>query len=142
MRSITHSKIRKALPQVLLYSAALLMVFFYADQSLAADGAAADGGLATIADNVTSNLGSMATLISAASYIAGIGMALAGMVKFKAHRDNPTQTPLSAPLVLLFVGIGLVFLPSIIKSAGTTLFGGGDQITAGSSGQGIQELEQ
>ncbi len=140
MRSLTHSRIR-ALPQVLFYSAALLMVFFYADSALAAEGAAAEGGLSSIADNVTSNLGSLATLISAASYIVGIGFALAGMVKFKAHRDNPTQVPLSAPIVLLFVGIGLVFLPSIIKSAGTTLFGGGEKITSGSSGKGIDELD-
>lgn len=139
MRSLTQLK-TKALPRVLFYSAALLMVFFCADQALAA-GDAAEGGLSTIAENVTTNLGSIATLISAASYIVGIGFALSGMVKFKAHRDNPTQVPLSAPIVLLFVGIGLVFLPSIINSAGTTLFGGDGKIVSGKTGEGIDSID-
>lgn len=84
-----------------------------------------------LADNVTGTIGNITKLVTAASYVAGVGFALAGMVKFKAHRDNPTQVPLSAPIVLICVAAGLVFLPSIISSAGETVFGGSQ--TAGSA---------
>lgn len=136
--SITLAQTKRILPRVFTYAATFGLLFLFADQALAAEGA--EGGLATIADNITKNLGPIATLISAASYIVGIGFALAGMVKFKAHRDNPTQVPLSAPIVLLFVGVGLVFLPSIIKSAGSTLFGD-DRAIAGKSGEGVDDIE-
>jgi intracellular multiplication protein IcmD len=46
-------------------------------------------------------------------------------MKFKAHKDNPQQTPLSQPIVLIVIAAGLVFLPSIIQSAGASLFAGG-----------------
>lgn len=80
------------------------------------------GGLA---DNVRATIGNIAQLLSAASYVCGVGFALAGMMKFKAHKDQPQQVPLSAPIVLLAVGAGLIFLPSIIDTTGTTIFGSG-----------------
>lgn len=74
-----------------------------------------------VATNPTS-IGSLATLITAGAYVAGFGFALGAILKFKAHKDNPTQTPLSKPIVLLFVAAALIFLPSIFKSTGGTLF--------------------
>ncbi|MES2212197.1 MAG: type IV secretion protein IcmD [Pseudomonadota bacterium] len=94
--------------------------------------------LQTLSNNITSNLNAIAQLITAGSYVAGVGFALAGMVKFKAHRDAPTQTPLSAPLVMLAVAAGLVFLPSVIGSTGQTIFKGGT--VGGPTGQGLSSL--
>ncbi|MAZ44764.1 MAG: type IV secretion protein IcmD [Legionellales bacterium] len=118
----------------MLYFGSLFSLFLLSEHAFA-------GGsdLAGLADNVTSNIEAVAKLITAASYVAGVGFALAGMVKFKAHRDNPTQVPLSAPIVLIAVAAGLVFLPSIIGTAGETVFGG-DQATGGASGQGIDSF--
>lgn len=124
----------KAAGKLLLYFGSIFSLFIISDLALA--GGSDIGGLA---DNVTSNIQAIAKLITAASYVAGVGFALAGMVKFKAHRDNPTQVPLSAPIVLLAVAAGLVFLPSIIGTAGETVFGG-DQATGGASGQGIESF--
>lgn len=128
------SSLSRARRKLLLYFGLLFSLFAISDYALA-------GGsdIGTLADNVTGNISALAKLITAASYVAGIGFALAGMVKFKAHRDAPTQVPLSAPIVLLAVAAGLVFLPSIIGTAGETVFGG-DQASGGASGQGIDSF--
>jgi intracellular multiplication protein IcmD len=85
-------------------------------------------GIGAIASNVTSNLGAIAQLITAASYVAGMGFAVGAVVKFKAHKDNPTQITIGMPIALLFVAAALIFIPSVFKSSGQTLFGasGGD----------------
>ena len=95
--------------------------------------------IGTLADNVRGTIANVAQLLSAASYVCGIGFALAGMMKFKAHRDNPQQVPLSAPIVLLAIAAGLIFLPSIIDTAGTTIFGS-SKSSAGSDGSGISSI--
>lgn len=82
-------------------------------------------GIGGVAANVTSNLGPIAKLITAAAYVAGFGFAVAAIVKFKAHKDNPTQVPISQGIVLLFVGSALIFAPSVFKTSGSTLFTSG-----------------
>jgi intracellular multiplication protein IcmD len=62
--------------------------------------------------------------------MAGIGFVMASMLKFKAHKDNPTQIPIGTPIALLFVGSALIFLPHIFVIAGYTIFGG----TGGAAG--------
>lgn len=112
----------------------LIVGGMFACEALLAD----SGGktIGEVAANVTNSLDQVAKLISGASFVAGVGFALAGMVKFKAHKDQPQQVPLSAAIVLLAVGAGLIFLPSVIKSAGQTLFGG-SQTQGGATGQGL-----
>lgn len=90
-------------------------------------------GIATIATNVTSNLAAVAKLITAGAYVAGFGFAVAAIVKFKAHKDTPTQVHISQPIVLLFVGAALIFVPSVFGTTGSTLFGGA-KAQAGVSG--------
>ena len=88
-----------------------------------------DATLGTLADNVRGSLAAIATLIFTISYVAGIMFILTGFVKFKAHKDNPTQVPLSAPLVLVGIGSALMFFPTMLDVAGSTVFGG-DQESA------------
>lgn len=85
---------------------------------------AVSGGIGTVAQNVTSNLSAVAKLITAASYVAGMAFAVGAVVKFKAHKDNPTQIPIGTPIALLFVGAALIFIPTVFKVSGATLFGG------------------
>jgi intracellular multiplication protein IcmD len=85
--------------------------------------ALAISGIGGIASNVTSNLNNIAKLITAASYTAGMGFAVGAIVKFKAHKDNPTQVTIGMPIALLFIGAALIFVPSVFGSAGQTLFG-------------------
>lgn len=83
---------------------------------------AATGGIGTIATNVRSQLGGVARLITAAAYLAGMAFAVAAIVKFKAHKDNPTQVPVSQGVVLLFVAGALMWAPAVFKAAGITAF--------------------
>jgi intracellular multiplication protein IcmD len=94
---------------------------------------AAVSGVGSVAAEVTSNVASIAKLVTAASYVAGMAFAVGAIVKFKAHKDNPTQIPIGTPIALLFVGAALIFIPTVFKVSGATLFGGSGQV-AGVSG--------
>jgi intracellular multiplication protein IcmD len=80
--------------------------------------ALAVSGIGSVAANVTSNVANIA---------------VGAIVKFKAHKDNPTQIPIGTPIALLFVGAALIFIPTVFKVSGATLFGGSGTV-AGVSG--------
>jgi len=61
-------------------------------------------------------------LVTAGSYVMGLGLALFAIKKFKAHKDNPTQIPIGTPIALVFIAAALLFLPSILESSGESLF--------------------
>lgn len=84
---------------------------------------AADTTIGTVASNVTGTFGDLAKLITAGSYVAGFAFGVGAIVKFKAHKDNPTTVPISQPIMLLFVAAALIFVPSVFKTTGGTLFG-------------------
>lgn len=84
---------------------------------------AAVSGIGSVAANITTNLDPIARLITAAAYVAGMAFAVGAVVKFKAHKDNPTQIPIGTPIALLFVGAALLFIPTVFKASGSTLFG-------------------
>lgn len=86
--------------------------------------------LGEMAKTITQSFENLAKLITAGAYMAGIGFVMASMLKFKAHKDNPTQIPIGTPIALLFVGSALIFLPHIFVIAGYTIFGG----TSGAGG--------
>jgi intracellular multiplication protein IcmD len=90
-------------------------------------------GAGEVAGKVTSNLANIARLVTAASYVAGMAFAIGAVVKFKAHKDNPTQIPIGTPIALLFVGAALIFIPSVFQVSGATLFGASGKV-AGVSG--------
>jgi intracellular multiplication protein IcmD len=94
---------------------------------------AAISGFGSVAAQVTSNVAQVAKLVTAGAYVIGMAMAVAAIVKFKAHKDNPTQIPIGTPIALLFVAAALIFVPTIFKVSGSTLFGGSGQV-AGVSG--------
>jgi len=80
--------------------------------------------IVSIAQGVGKQATAIITLLNVASYVAGVGFALAGILQFKAHKENPQQTPLSKPVVMLVVASSLLFLPTVINLAGQSLFGG------------------
>jgi intracellular multiplication protein IcmD len=80
-------------------------------------------GLGAVAQNVKANIEGFATLITSAAYIAGLGFFMMGVLKFKAYKENPQQTPLSQPIMMVVIGAALFYLPSLITTAGATLFG-------------------
>lgn len=89
---------------------------------IAGDAAAAQtiGGMAS---SIRGSFENLAKLIAAGSYIAGLGFSIGAIMKFKQHKDNPTQIPIGTPIALVFIAAALLFLPSILKVAGQTMFG-------------------
>lgn len=89
--------------------------------------------LGGMASQITGSFAQVTKLITAMSYLAGLGFAVGSIIKFKAHKDNAAQVPIGQPIGLLLVAAALLFLPSILNVAGETMFGG-SQKTAGPTG--------
>jgi intracellular multiplication protein IcmD len=89
--------------------------------------------IGTLASNVTGTFTQVAQLITAAAYMGGLGFAVAAILKFKQHKDNPTQIPIGTPIAMLGVSAALLFLPTVLSTAGETIFGG-SQIQGGVGG--------
>jgi hypothetical protein len=94
--------------------------------------AAASSGISVVATQVQSQFASISLLISSAAYIAGLGLIVAGILKLKAYKDNPQQTPLGVPMTMLGIGGLLVYLNGLVQAVGGTFFGGAS--TAGITG--------
>jgi len=90
-------------------------------------------GVGGVAAKVTSNIANIAKLITAASYVIGMAFVVGAIVKFKAHKENPTQIPIGQPVAFLFVGAALIFAPTVFKVSGQTMFGASGEV-AGVSG--------
>ncbi len=92
--------------------------------------------IAGIANTVTGTFQSIGKLMTATAYLAGFGLTIAAIFKFKQHKDNPQQVPMGTPITMLLIGIALIFLPNIIAPAGSSIFGT-DATSGGFSGTGI-----
>jgi intracellular multiplication protein IcmD len=80
--------------------------------------AADDQGLAPTAQKLTTSVTSFASLVLAIAEIAGFAFAIAGIMKFKQHRDNPAQITLSQPITLFLIGLCLIWLPTLLGGGG------------------------
>jgi intracellular multiplication protein IcmD len=87
-----------------------------------------------VASSITASMSSIAKLITAGSYLAGLAFSISAIMKFKQHKDNPTQIPIGTPIALVFIAAALLFLPSILNAVGYKMFGGTGGTTAGPSG--------
>lgn len=94
---------------------------------------ATDQTIGTMASTITNTFGNVSKLITAGSYVAGLGFAISAIMKFKQHKDNPQQVQIGTPIGLTFIAAALLFLPSILGITGGTLFTGGGE-TAGPGG--------
>jgi intracellular multiplication protein IcmD len=82
----------------------------------------ADTGIGSVATNITANIEGFVFLLTSAAYIAGLGFFFGSVSKLKAYKDNPNQTPLGVPIVMIMIGASLFYLPSFINMVGYTLF--------------------
>ena len=90
--------------------------------------------LGGMASSITASFTSLTKLITAGSYLAGLAFSIGAIMKFKQHKDNPTQTPIGNPIALVFIAAALLFLPTILGVTGSTMFGAGGGSTAGPAG--------
>jgi len=118
-----------------------LMFFMIAVGLSIAGYAFATDTIGNLAQNVTGSFQQLGKLMAATSYLAGFGFAIAGVFKFKQHKDNPTQIPMGTPIALLAVGVILIFLPGIISPIGYTIFNADINNSAGGfKGGGAQSM--
>ena len=108
---------KKSVKRVL--SAVVGFLSFYATCVLADNGTGTTIG--SVASNVTGTLSNVLKLLTAGSYVAGFGLVVGALFKFKQHKENPQQTQLGTCITMLIIGICLIFLPSIISVGGGTL---------------------
>ncbi|WP_115385474.1 type IV secretion protein IcmD [Legionella gratiana] len=95
---------------------------------------AAAMSVGNMASTITSSFTNLTKLITAGSYLAGLGFSIGAIMKFKQHKDNPTQIPIGTPIALVFIAAALLFLPSILGITGTTMFGSSGGKTSGPLG--------
>jgi intracellular multiplication protein IcmD len=107
------------------------VVFLALEQNALAASTITIGNMASM---ITASFASLAKLITAGSYLAGIGFAIGAILKFKQHKDNPTQITIGQPIALTFIAASLLFLPSILAMTGSTMFGAGQAVMAGPTG--------
>jgi intracellular multiplication protein IcmD len=77
-------------------------------------GRAAVAPSASVVTQQNREVTNLTQLVTAASYIAGLGFAVGAIMKFKMHKDNPTQVPIGTPMSLVFIAGALLFMPSIL----------------------------
>lgn len=123
--------IKKSSYKYLLFSAACIGLIALFSQEAAAGAGMTIGKMAS---QITQSFSSLAKLITAGSYLAGLGFSIGAIMKFKQHKDNPTQIPIGTPIALVFIAAALLFLPSILGITGATMFGGSGGKTAGPTG--------
>ena len=80
----------------------------------------------------------MPGLVSALAYLAGLLLAVLGVMKIKDHVENPTQTHLKDGAIRLLAGGMLFGLPILLEAMTETLDSGG--VGAGASAAGLQSV--
>tara|TARA_Y100001956_G_scaffold9950_1_gene8768 strand:- start:2568 stop:2966 length:399 start_codon:yes stop_codon:yes gene_type:complete len=108
------------------------MLFLLTNESYAV-GKSSNMSLGSVASTITGSFTSLTKLITAGSYLAGMAFSIGAVMKFKQHKDNPTQVPIGTPIALVFIAAALLFLPSVLGVSGETIFGSGAE-TAGPTG--------
>lgn len=89
-----------------------------------------------IADSLADQTGNIADLVSIVAFVLGVGMAIAGFLKFKQNAQNPNDpsAKVSTAFILIFVGAGLVAIPAALGTGIATFFGDGAQETDANTG--------
>jgi len=125
-------KVAKILTPILLVAIGFYAAVAVAGGTPAGQGAAGDftnlGGLVYQTHEST---GYILRIMTACSYLAGFGLVIGALFKFKAHKENPAQVELGKCVVQLVVGLALIFLPSIISIGGSAI---GTSTTGGTTG--------
>lgn len=83
--------------------------------------AGAGGGspsLGGVADNLNVATNAFTGLFTAIFYIIGVMLVTAAVIKYRDHRMNQQETPLTRVLVLLFSGLVIGFAPWMINHFG------------------------
>lgn len=103
-------------------STALCFAFFYATNIYAAEIPTLDEVIARF----STNIGALMEMVTGLAFVLGMYMVVKGVLELKRFGEARTMMSsehgLKKPLILLFVGAALIFLPSTINTGLTTLW--------------------
>lgn len=119
------------------YKSLLLFLLSISTLTLICQDASASTNLGNMATSITGTFKDVGLMITGGSYLAGLAFSIGAIMKFKQHKDNPTQIPIGTPIALVFIAAALLFLPSILAVTGSTMFGSSGGTTAGPTGTTI-----
>lgn len=94
-----------------------------------------------IFQGITNQLRNVPALLGIVSFVLGVALAVAGLMKFYAASKNPNDpsAKMSTAFILIFVGATLVALPILLGVGITTIFGSGGT-SLGVDGGGLQSI--
>ena len=137
MLLITESKKRSAFIHYCLGMAIFSVVM------IAAESAWAQQSLGKVIQNTVESFSDTPGLLAGFSYLCGLVLGFWGILKLKAHVENPGQTEIWDPLKKFFAGGAFFVLPEVARAAYNTIakngevYGGSDFNTGGASGGGL-----
>jgi len=104
--------------------------------SLAGMPAMAQQNAGAIASSLGSQVNQIGSLLMVIAAVAGVFIAIAGLLKFRAHSQNPNDpsNKLSSAFTLIFVGAAMVAVPALLGTGISTIFGTGASTTTGEFG--------
>lgn len=85
------------------------------------DAHAAGNDFGSIARNITNSIEELPGLVSGIAYLFGLLMGVTGILKLKAHVENPSNAPLKDGAVRLAAGGALFGLPIVFESMMNTI---------------------
>jgi hypothetical protein len=103
--------------------------------------AMAQSNVGGIFQDITNQLRNIPALLGIVSFVLGVALAIAGLMKFYAASKNPNDpsAKMSTAFILIFVGATLVALPILLGVGITTIFGSGGT-SLGVDGGGLQSI--
>ncbi len=120
----------------------LLIIFSLFSVSAMAAGAGYNTSIGDAARNVNQVLMGVSDILEAIIYIAGVAVLCSSAMKYRIHRQNPQQIPISTVITELVLGIVLLCLPTATKYANEHLFVEGDPIQVpGSGSEAVSEQD-
>ena len=96
--------------------------------------------ISSIAANMTSTVTYAVEIMSSVALACGIVLMVIGILKFKAHKDQPTQIPLSTGLMYLCVGAALTMVPILIPTFNSALVGADSNSVSNVDGSQMSDL--
>jgi hypothetical protein len=103
----------------------ILLLILFSGTSLAASGDQAT--LATVASNISNNIINTLGLVFNIAYLLGLVVFTSGLFLFYKNGNQPNQGHLKPAVVSVFVGAGLLMLPTIIETSLQTMFVSGSE---------------
>lgn len=80
--------------------------------------------LGDIGLNINNALVTVTYALEAFSYVAALFFVILGILKFKEHTENPRNTSLSTPIVIMTCACMFMYVPAVLKTLGETMFTG------------------